>query len=109
VIRNYPKRSFQFEICYIDRVSAGYGKITDAKSAGELRKDLDVEQLVFDLVASEAVANVAALMEDNEEFGRARSTSLGRIKGSMSPTLPKTKRAQGPSRSAKGRTRHVSS
>jgi hypothetical protein len=55
---------------------------------------------MFDLVASEAVANVAALMEDNEEFERARSTSLGCIKESMSPSLPKTKRAQGPRRSA---------
>jgi AcrR family transcriptional regulator len=65
--------------------------ITDAKSAGELRADLDVEQLVFDLVASEAVANVAALMEDNDEFKRARSTSLGRIKESMPPSSLKKK------------------
>jgi hypothetical protein len=71
---------------------------TDAKSAGELRADLDVEQLVFDLVASQAVANVAALMEDNDEFERARSTSLGRIKESMPSSLPKAKRPQGPRR-----------
>lgn len=83
--------------------------ITDAKSAGELRADTDVEQLVFDLVANEAVANVAALMEENEEFERARSTSLGRIRESMPSSLPKAKRLQGPRRSAKGRARDVSS
>ena len=83
--------------------------ITDAKSAGELRADLDVEQLVFDLVASEAVANVAALMEDNDEFKRARSTSLSRIKESMPSGSLKTKRPQGQRRSVKGRTRRVSS
>jgi AcrR family transcriptional regulator len=83
--------------------------ITEAKSAGELRADLDVEQLVFDLVASEAVANVAALMEDNDEFQRARSTSLGRIKESMPAALLKAKRPQGRRRSLKGRARNVSS
>jgi AcrR family transcriptional regulator len=82
--------------------------VTEAKSAGELRADLDVEQLVFDLVASEAVANVAALMEENDEFERARSTSLGRIKESLPPLL-KAKRPQGRRRSVKGRARPVSS
>ncbi|HEX6566553.1 MAG TPA: TetR/AcrR family transcriptional regulator [Chthoniobacterales bacterium] len=81
--------------------------ITDAKAAGELRADLDVEQLVFDLVASEAVANVAALMEDNDEFKRARSTSLERIRESMPPTLPKGKRPRIPRRSPKGRAKDV--
>jgi len=83
--------------------------ITEAKSAGELRADLDVKQLVFDLVASEAVANVAALMEDNDEFQRARSTSLGRIKESMPAALLKAKRPEGRRRSLKGRARNVSS
>jgi hypothetical protein len=82
--------------------------ISDAKSAGELRPDLDVDQLVFDLIASEAVANVAALMEDNEEFERARSTSLGRIKESVPSSLLKAKRPQGPKRSGKRRPRDVS-
>ena len=81
--------------------------IADAKAAGELRADLDVEQLVFDLVASEAVANVAALMADNDEFERARSTSLGRIRESMPPSLPKRKRPQVPRRSPKGRAKDV--
>jgi hypothetical protein len=83
--------------------------ITDAKSAGELRADVDVEQLVFDLVANEAVANVAALMEESEEFERARSTSLGRIRESMPSPLPKRRRPQVPRRSTKGRAKDVSS
>ena len=64
--------------------------IAEAKTARELRADLDTEQLVFDLVANEAVANVAALLEDNQEFERARSTSLDRIRASM--TLPRSKK-----------------
>ena len=83
--------------------------ITDAKAAGELRADVDVEQLVFDLVANEAVANVAALMEEHDEFARARSTSLGRIRESMSSTSAKGKRTQAPRRSAKGRAKDASS
>jgi AcrR family transcriptional regulator len=83
--------------------------ITEAKSAGELRADLDIEQLVFDLVANEAVANVAALMEDNDEFDRARSTSLGRIKESMPSSVPKAKRPQAARRSANRRARRSSS
>ncbi|MBV9878815.1 MAG: TetR/AcrR family transcriptional regulator [Verrucomicrobia bacterium] len=81
--------------------------ITDAKAAGELRADLDVEQLVFDLVASEAAANVAALMEDNDEFKRARSTSLERIRGRMPQTLPKRKRPRVPRRSPRSRAKDV--
>ena len=65
------------------------------------------EQLVFDLVANEAVANVAALMEESEEFERARSTSLGRIRESI--PLPKRKRPQVPRRSSKGRAKGLSS
>ena len=80
--------------------------ITDAKSTGELRADVDVEQLVFDLVANEAVANVAALMEESEEFERARSTSLGRIRESM-PPLPKRKRPRVARRPRKGRAKDV--
>lgn len=82
--------------------------ITDAKSAGELRPDVDVEQLVFDLVANEAVANVAALMEENEEFERARSTSLARIRESMPSSSQKGKRskAQGTRQKVKPETSH---
>lgn len=53
--------------------------ILEAKAAGELSRDLDADQLVFDLVANEAVANMASLLDDDEEFLRARKTSLGRI------------------------------
>jgi AcrR family transcriptional regulator len=59
--------------------------ILEAKAAGELPPDLDADQLVFDLVANEAVANMAALLDDNEEFRRARATSLGRIKAGVPP------------------------
>jgi AcrR family transcriptional regulator len=62
--------------------------ITEAKTAAELRADLDVEQLVFDLVASEAIANVAALLDDTPEFERARSASLNRIRGAMAASAP---------------------
>jgi AcrR family transcriptional regulator len=53
--------------------------IAEAKEANELRPDVDAEQLIFDLVACQAVANVAALMGDEAEFDMARSTSLARI------------------------------
>jgi hypothetical protein len=62
--------------------------ITEAKTAAELCADLDVEQLVFDLVASEAVANVAALLDDTPEFERARSTSLNRIRDAITAGVP---------------------
>jgi AcrR family transcriptional regulator len=63
--------------------------IVEAKEAGELRADVDVEQLVFDLLASEAAANIAALMGETKEFDRARSTSLDRIRMSMKSSHPK--------------------
>jgi AcrR family transcriptional regulator len=67
-----------------------YRKLIDeAKAARELRADFDGDQLVFDLVASEAVANVAALLDDTQEFQRARATSLHRIRAGMSSPLPK--------------------
>lgn len=50
------------------------------QEAGEFRKDLDTAQLVFELVAFQAAANVAALMGDKEEFALARSGSLNRIR-----------------------------
>jgi AcrR family transcriptional regulator len=70
-----------------DRVNAGRASkrenlralIDAAREAGELRADVDAEQLVFDLVACEAAANVAALMDDTREFERARRTALRRI------------------------------
>lgn len=66
--------------------------ILEAKAAGELTHDLDADQLVFDLVANEAVANMAALLDDDEEFHRARATSLGRIRTNMSPSSTQERR-----------------
>ena len=70
--------------------------IIEAKAAGELKGDLDADQLVFDLVANEAVANVAALLDDIEEFQRARATSLGRIRANIpfSPTQRRRRTAR---------------
>ena len=53
--------------------------IRDAQAAGELRKDLDVRQLVFELTALQSAANTAALLGDTATFGRARRTSTRRI------------------------------
>lgn len=50
--------------------------IGQAQRAGELRADLDAEQLVFAWVACEAAANVAALMGDEDEFERAHAFAL---------------------------------
>lgn len=60
--------------------------IAEAKAAGEMRDDVDAEQLIFDLIASESAANVALLMGDTEEFRRARSTSLERIRAGVTPS-----------------------
>jgi AcrR family transcriptional regulator len=88
--------------CFINAVSSEYrtrpGRIRDrinehraatrerfrslirkAVEAGELRPDVETDQLVFELVAYQAVANVAALMNDKDEFGRAWRMSLDRI------------------------------
>ncbi|WP_232462561.1 TetR family transcriptional regulator C-terminal domain-containing protein [Bordetella genomosp. 9] len=53
--------------------------IEAAREAGELRGDVDADQLAFDLVACEAAANVAALMDDEWEFEMARRTALRHI------------------------------
>lgn len=70
--------------------------IVEAKEAGELRADLDVEQLAFDLIASEAAANIAALMGDARDFERAQSTSLDRVRAGMTSSHPKRTRRQSP-------------
>ncbi len=51
------------------------------QEAGEFRNELDIDQLVFELVAFQAAANIAALMGDTDEFALARSASLNRIRG----------------------------
>lgn len=53
--------------------------IGQAKEAGEMRSDLDDEALVFDLLAAQAAANIAALMDDDDEFALARMLSRDRI------------------------------
>lgn len=67
--------------------------IADAKAVGEMREDADAEQLIFELIASEAAANVAQLMGDSQEFKRARSTSLDRIRAGVTPSHSKRVRA----------------
>jgi len=89
--------------CFINAVSSEYrarpGRIRDrinehrakirqgfatllrlGQEAGEFREELDIDQLVFELVAFQAAANVAALMGDQKEFALARSGSLNRIR-----------------------------
>jgi AcrR family transcriptional regulator len=53
--------------------------IREAQAQGELRPDVDESQLVFDLFAHQAAANVAALIGDEEEFALARRMSQDRI------------------------------
>jgi AcrR family transcriptional regulator len=55
--------------------------IREAQAQGELRPDVDESRLVFDLFAHQATANVAALMDDAEEFALARQMSWERIIG----------------------------
>lgn len=53
--------------------------IRDAQETGELSPDLDVDQLVFELAAFQAIANIAALMGDTAEFQRAKASSINLI------------------------------
>ncbi|WNU98977.1 TetR/AcrR family transcriptional regulator [Enterobacter sp. DTU_2021_1002640_1_SI_PRY_ASU_LCPMC_013] len=54
--------------------------IEQGQRVNELRGDLETEQLVFAWVACEAVANVAALMGDEEEFEHAREVALWHLR-----------------------------
>lgn len=54
--------------------------IRDGKKCGQLHAEVNEAQLVFELVAHQAAANVAALMDDKEEFALARQASRERIK-----------------------------
>lgn len=71
--------------------------IRDAKDCGEFFPDVDEAQLVFDLVACQAVANVAALMDDAEEFARARQTSRDRIQAAIAIAIVTDTDKGGPS------------
>jgi AcrR family transcriptional regulator len=53
--------------------------IREAQAQGELRPDVDEDRLVFDLFAHQAAANVAALMDDPDEFALAQRMSQDRI------------------------------
>lgn len=59
------------------------GLIREAKAQGQLAADTDEAQLVVDLLAYQAFANVAALMDDSTEFARARASAIGRISASL--------------------------
>ena len=79
-----------------DRINEHRAKIRERFAAlihsgqqeGEFRKDLDKDQLVFELVAFQAAANVAALMGDDDEFALARSASLNRIRAARNALHP---------------------
>ncbi|WP_199175935.1 TetR/AcrR family transcriptional regulator [Telmatospirillum siberiense] len=49
--------------------------IEEAKLARKIADDVDVEALVFELMSYQAIANVAALMGEQELFERARKAS----------------------------------
>ncbi len=53
--------------------------IVAGQAAGELRADLDVEQLVFEIESFRSNANVAFLMGDMAVFERARHSTRARI------------------------------
>ena len=53
--------------------------ISEAKRNGEIDTHADTERLVFELLAYQATANVAALMDDDAEFTLARLVSRERI------------------------------
>jgi len=51
----------------------------EAKRAGEMRSDVDAQQLVFELTAFQMSANMATLMGDDALFARARRSTRRRI------------------------------
>ncbi len=62
--------------------------IREAQDAGELGRHLDVDQLVFELIAFQAAANVAALLGDRQSFLRARRTTRERIASARTEERP---------------------
>ncbi len=64
---------------YLDALEA-------ARAAGELRDGVDVEELAFELLAYQALANVAFTIGDDEEFERARAISRKRLKAARVST-----------------------
>lgn len=64
---------------YLDALGA-------ARAAGELRDGVDVEELAFELLAYQALANVAFTIGDDEEFERARAISRKRLDAARAAT-----------------------
>ncbi len=59
--------------------------VRDAQKAGEIRGDVEPDQLVFELTAFQSAANTAALLGDQAGFVRARRTSRERIAAAARP------------------------
>lgn len=58
--------------------------IRSASEAGEIDPDVDAEQVAFELLAFQALANVAVTIGDDQEFERARRTSFDRLEALQS-------------------------
>lgn len=61
----------------------------DAMIEGEIAADVDIDQMIFELIAFQSAANTALLLGDNEQFLRARRTSQNRstVAGVHKPTI----------------------
>jgi AcrR family transcriptional regulator len=64
---------------------------SEAQRRGQIRHDIDVDQLVFELTSFQATASIAAALGDQPTFLRARRTSRERI----ADTIPGTKFKEG--------------
>lgn len=53
--------------------------LVESKVAGEIRADVDADQVAFELLAFQALANIALTIGDDKEFVRARRTSRKRL------------------------------
>jgi AcrR family transcriptional regulator len=54
--------------------------LEQAKSAGQIHSDTDSAQIAFELTAHQAAANVAAPMDDGQQFKLALRTSMDRLR-----------------------------
>lgn len=61
----------------------------DAMIEGEIAADVDIDQMIFELIAFQSAANTALLLSENEQFLRARRTSQNRltVAGVHKPTI----------------------
>lgn len=60
-------------------------QIKQAQAQGEIVADADAAQIAFDLMAYQAIANVASVVGDMAEFERARKASRERIRQCQLP------------------------